>query len=77
MILLNGESMSMWWQALWSCIFSSSVQCRIPEPFPDCLQKAASTCLPLDQDVELFDHPKTCLPAHCHASHYDDNGLSL
>jgi hypothetical protein len=31
--------------------------------------------LPSDQDVELLQHH--CLPACCHASCHDDNGLNL
>jgi hypothetical protein len=33
--------------------------------------------LPSDQDVELLTPPAPCLPAHCHASHYDDFVLDL
>jgi hypothetical protein len=38
---------------------------------------AVFSCLPLEQDVELSTLPPPCLPGCCHASHYDDNGLSL
>jgi hypothetical protein len=32
--------------------------------------------LPVDQDVELSaPSPAPCLPADCHASQHDDNGL--
>jgi hypothetical protein len=32
----------------------------------------------MDQDVELLaPSPAPCLPACCHASHHDDNGLDL
>ena len=30
-----------------------------------------------DQDVELSAPPAPYLPAHCHASYHDDNGLNL
>jgi hypothetical protein len=34
--------------------------------------------LPADQDVELsVPSLAPCLPACCHASHHDDNGLNL
>jgi hypothetical protein len=33
--------------------------------------------LPLDHDPELSALPAPCLPGHCHASYYDDNGLNL
>ena len=34
--------------------------------------------MPADQDVELSaPSPAPCLPAHCHASCHDDNGLNL
>jgi hypothetical protein len=34
--------------------------------------------LPADQDVELSaPSPALCLPANCHASHHDNNGLKL
>ena len=34
--------------------------------------------LPMDQDVELSaPSPALCLPACCHASSHDDNGLNL
>jgi hypothetical protein len=39
--------------------------------------KAAVFCLHLDKDVELSAPPAPCLPAHCHASCNDDNGLNL
>lgn len=34
--------------------------------------------LPADQEIELSaPSPAPCLPAQCHASHHDDNGLIL
>ena len=37
-----------------------------------------SSWMPLDQDVELSaPFPASCLPACCHASHHDDNGVNL
>ena len=34
--------------------------------------------LPANPDVELVaTSPAPCLPACCHASHHDDNGLNL
>jgi hypothetical protein len=33
--------------------------------------------LPSDQDAELSAPPALCLPAYCHASCHDDNGLNL
>jgi hypothetical protein len=33
--------------------------------------------LPGDQEVEFSALPAPCLPAHCHASCHDDNGLNL
>jgi len=34
--------------------------------------------LPADQDVELeAPSPAPCLPARCHISHHDYNGLNL
>lgn len=34
--------------------------------------------LPADPGVELSaSSPASCLPVHCHASHQDDNGLTL
>ena len=36
-----------------------------------------SVCLPLEQDVELSVPPVSWLPACCHASYHDDNGLNL
>jgi hypothetical protein len=39
--------------------------------------ETVSFWLPSDQDVELLAPPTTNVPAHCRASHYDDNGLNL
>jgi hypothetical protein len=39
--------------------------------------KIPSSWQPLGQDVELLAPPNPCLPAHCHASCPDDNGLNL
>lgn len=34
--------------------------------------------LSVDQDIELsVPSPAPCLPAHCHSSHHDSNGLDL
>ena len=38
------------------------------------LSEIVSSLLP--KDVELSTHPAPCLPAGCHASCYDDNGLT-
>jgi hypothetical protein len=36
-----------------------------------------SSCLPLDQDVELLVLSVSCLPTHCRASYHDVNGQNL
>jgi hypothetical protein len=42
------------------------------------LPEDARLCwLPSNQDVELSAPPTPCLPACCHASCYNDNGLNL
>ena len=64
----------------WSLRFpSAQVPLSVePDPPPGYLRKAVSSLLPLNQDVELSVHsPVPCLPGHCHASCYDDNGLNL
>jgi hypothetical protein len=43
---------------------------------PSCLETIFSW-LPSNQDVELLAPPALWLPACCHASHLDDNGLNL
>jgi hypothetical protein len=45
------------------------------EERPSYLQMIVFSWLPSDQDVELLQHH--CLPACCHASCHDDNGLNL
>ena len=47
------------------------------DPSTGCLQKTVSFCLPSDQDIELSGPPASCLPAQCHTSHHDVNGLNL
>ena len=39
--------------------------------------KPVFSYLPLEEDVELSASPALSLPAHCHASFIDDNGLNL
>jgi hypothetical protein len=34
-----------------------------------------SSWLPLNQDLELSAPPAPCLPAHCHATRHEDDGL--
>jgi hypothetical protein len=47
------------------------------ETLAACLWETVSSWLPLDQEAELLAPPAPCLPACCHVSHHDDNGLNL
>ena len=58
-------------------LYSSYTQCRRKLSL-GYLWKRVSFWIPLDQDVEFSDpSPVPCLPAGCHASCHDDNGLNL
>jgi hypothetical protein len=72
-----GGSVSLWGWALRS---HAQVPPRAEESFhlSVCLSVDDSDLLlPADQDVELSSFSSTCLPAGCHASCHDDNGLNL
>ena len=48
---------------------------EVQKPMPDTVNFSSSAA---DQDMELSTpSPAPCLPACCHASHYDDNGLTF
>jgi hypothetical protein len=72
---LVGVGGLLWWWAL--RLKPRPVQMRAFSQLP-AEDNMASSSLPLDQDAELSASPPApCLPARCHASCHDDNGLNL